>query len=79
MELRRPRTAEATTWLQPLMRGEIRSCFSMTEPDCPGSNPVWLENDAVHDGNQYVINGRKWFTTAADGAAMAIVMVVTQS
>lgn len=64
-------------YLAPLLAGEIRSCFSMTEPDCPGSNPTWLETTAVADGDDYVINGRKWFTTAADGATFAIVMAVT--
>ncbi len=64
-------------WLEPLARGAIRSCFSMTEPDTAGSNPVWLTTRAVRDGDHYVINGRKWFTTAADGAAFAIVMAVT--
>ncbi len=64
-------------WLEPLARGEIRSCFSMTEPDTPGSNPTELACAAVRDGDDYVINGRKWFTTAADGAAFAIVMAVT--
>ena len=64
-------------YLEPLVRGEIRSCFSMTEPDRPGSNPTWLDTRAVRAGDDYVINGRKWFTTAADGAAFAIVMAVT--
>ncbi len=64
-------------WLEPLAQGAIRSCFSMTEPDAAGSNPVWLTTSAVRDGDHYVINGRKWFTTAADGAAFAIVMAVT--
>jgi alkylation response protein AidB-like acyl-CoA dehydrogenase len=64
-------------WLKPLMAGDIRSCFSMTEPDFPGSNPVWMGTTAVKDGGDYVINGKKWFTTAADGAAFAIVMAVT--
>ena len=64
-------------WLQPLLQGRIRSCFSMTEPGRPGSNPVWMETSAVRDGGEYVINGHKWFTTAADGAAFAIVMAVT--
>ena len=61
----------------PLVRGEIRSCFSMTEPEYPGSNPVWMATTAVKDGGDYVINGHKWFTSAADGAAFAIVMAVT--
>lgn len=64
-------------FLQPLLRGEIRSCFSMTEPDRPGSNPTWMDTTAVKDGNDYVINGHKWFTSSADGAAFAIVMAVT--
>jgi alkylation response protein AidB-like acyl-CoA dehydrogenase len=64
-------------FLQPLMRGEIRSCFAMTEPENPGSNPVMLSATAVRDGGDYVIDGHKWFTSAADGAAFAIVMAVT--
>jgi alkylation response protein AidB-like acyl-CoA dehydrogenase len=64
-------------WLKPLVAGEIRSCFAMTEIDMPGSNPVMLESTAVEDGDDYVINGRKWYTTAADGSAFAIVMAIT--
>jgi alkylation response protein AidB-like acyl-CoA dehydrogenase len=64
-------------WLRPLVQGEIRSCFSMTEPNYPGSNPVWMATTAVPDGDDYVITGHKWFTTAADGAAFAVVMAVT--
>ncbi|MFO7962362.1 MAG: acyl-CoA dehydrogenase family protein [Desulfobacterales bacterium] len=64
-------------WLVPLVAGEIRSCFSMTEVDLPGSNPVMMDTTAVKDGDDYVINGHKWFTSAADGSAFAIVMAVT--
>jgi len=64
-------------YLNPLVRGEIRSCFAMTEVDMPGSNPVMLETSAIKDGNDYVINGHKWYTTAADGADFAITMAVT--
>ncbi|HFC08574.1 MAG TPA: acyl-CoA dehydrogenase [Chloroflexi bacterium] len=64
-------------WLRPLVEGKIRSCFSMTEVEMPGSNPVYMETTAVKDGDDYVINGQKWYTTAADGAAFAIVMAVT--
>jgi len=64
-------------WLEPLARGEIRSCFSMTEPENPGSNPTMLSCTARRDGEHYVIDGHKWFTSSADGAAFAIVMAVT--
>ena len=64
-------------WLTPLLAGDVRSCFSMTEPERPGSNPVWMETRAVRDGDDYVINGHKWFTSSADGASFAVVMVVT--
>jgi alkylation response protein AidB-like acyl-CoA dehydrogenase len=69
--------AQKRRWLAPLVAGEIRSCFSMTEPDTPGSNPTELACRADKDGGDYVINGHKWFTSAADGAAFAIVMAVT--
>jgi acyl-CoA dehydrogenase len=64
-------------WLHPLAAGEIRSCFAMTEPEHAGSNPVWMSTTARRDGDDYVIDGHKWFTTAAEGAAFAIVMAVT--
>jgi acyl-CoA dehydrogenase len=65
------------TYLRPLVEGKIRSCFSMTEVDMPGSNPTMLETTAVKDGEDYVINGQKWYTTAADGAQFAVVMALT--
>jgi acyl-CoA dehydrogenase len=64
-------------YLKPLMQGEIRSCFSMTEPEYAGSNPTRMGTTAVKDGDDYVINGHKWFTSSADGAAFIIVMAVT--
>ncbi len=64
-------------FLQPLIQGKIRSCFSMTEPGSAGSNPAILETTAIRKGDKYVINGHKWFTTAADGASFAVVMAVT--
>jgi len=64
-------------YLQPLAAGEIRSCFSMTEVELPGSNPVMMDTTAVADGDDWVINGQKWYTTAADGAAFAVVMAIT--
>jgi alkylation response protein AidB-like acyl-CoA dehydrogenase len=64
-------------WLEPLTQGEIRSCFSMTEPENPGSNPTLLSCTAKRDGDHYIVDGHKWFTSSADGAAFAIVMAVT--
>jgi len=69
--------AQRDRFLRPLVAGEIRSCFSMTEPGMPGSNPVMMATTAVKDGDDYVINGQKWFTSSADGANFAIVMAVT--
>jgi len=69
--------AQKETYLKPLIDGKIRSCFSMTEVDMPGSNPVMLETTAKKDGNDYLINGHKWYTSSADGAEFAIVMAVT--
>ena len=64
-------------WFTPLARGEIRSCFAMTEPEFAGSNPVWMETLAERDGDDYLITGHKWFASSADGSAFAIVMAVT--
>jgi acyl-CoA dehydrogenase len=64
-------------YLKPLVDGRIRSCFSMTEVELPGSNPVMMDTTAVKDGDDYVINGQKWYTSSADGAEFAIVMAVT--
>ncbi len=64
-------------WLEPLLEGRIRSCFSMTEPDVSGSDPTLLQARAVLDGEEWVIDGHKWFTSGAVGAELAIAMVVT--
>ncbi len=64
-------------YLRPLVDGRIRSCFSMTEVELAGSNPVMMDTTAVKDGDDYVINGQKWYSTAADGARFSIVMAVT--
>lgn len=69
--------AQKKEFLAPLAQGKIRSCFGMTEPDKPGSNPTWLGTTAKKDGSDYVIDGHKWFTTGADGAKFCIVMAVT--
>jgi alkylation response protein AidB-like acyl-CoA dehydrogenase len=65
-------------FLRPLVAGKIRSFFSMTERDVSGSDPTGLRTRAVRDGDEWVIDGRKWFNTAADGAAFGILMAVTE-
>jgi alkylation response protein AidB-like acyl-CoA dehydrogenase len=69
--------AQKEQFLKPLLAGKTRSCFSMTEPEVPGSNPTWMNTRAVLEGDHWVIDGHKWFTTAASGAAFAVVMAVT--
>ncbi|HVD41809.1 MAG TPA: acyl-CoA dehydrogenase family protein [Solirubrobacterales bacterium] len=64
-------------WLEPLLEGRIRSCFSMTEPEVSGSDPTLLQARAELDGDEWVVNGHKWFTSGAMGAELAIAMVVT--
>jgi alkylation response protein AidB-like acyl-CoA dehydrogenase len=64
-------------WLKPLVAGDVRSFFSMTEPEVPGSDPTTLRARAVRDGDEWVIDGHKWFSSGAEGAAFAIVMAVT--
>jgi alkylation response protein AidB-like acyl-CoA dehydrogenase len=64
-------------YLRPLVAGKIRSCFSMTEVELPGSNPVMMDTTAVKEGDDYLINGQKWYTSSADGSEFAIVMAVT--
>jgi acyl-CoA dehydrogenase len=65
------------TYLRPLAEGRTRSCFAMTEPDVASSDPTNLETTAVRDGDDWVVNGRKWCITGADGAAFAIVVAKT--
>jgi alkylation response protein AidB-like acyl-CoA dehydrogenase len=69
--------AQKAQWLKPLVEGRIRSCFSMTEVNLAGSNPVMMDTTAVKEGSDYIINGQKWYSTAADGSAFAIVMAKT--
>jgi alkylation response protein AidB-like acyl-CoA dehydrogenase len=67
--------AQKERWLRPLAAGQIRSCFCMTEPDPgAGSDPSMLQTLAVRDGDDFLINGRKWFITGAEGATLAIIM-----
>lgn len=76
--LARHATAEQhRRFFEPLRDGDVRSCFAMTEPEHAGSNPKQLSTTAEKHGDEYVLNGHKWFTTGADGAEFAIVMAVT--
>ncbi len=72
----------SSTWreryLRPLVAGEIFPSFAMTEPDVASSDPTQLQTSAVLDGDHWVINGRKWFTTGANRAAYTTVMVRTE-
>ncbi len=70
--------AQKAQFLGPLARGDVRSCFAMTEPEHAGSNPVWMDTRARLEDGHWIIDGHKWFTTGADGAAFCIVMAVTE-
>jgi acyl-CoA dehydrogenase len=69
--------AQLETYLRPLAEGRTRSCFAMTEPDVASSDPTNLQTTAARDGGEWVLNGRKWCITGADGAAFAIVVAKT--
>ena len=64
-------------FLKPLLAGEIRSCFSMTEPDFAGSNPIYMGTSAIKKDDKYIVNGNKWYTSSAEGSSFAIVMAIT--
>jgi acyl-CoA dehydrogenase len=64
-------------FLEPLVAGDTRSFFGMTEPEVAGSDPTLLRGRAERDGDEWVINAHKWFSSGADGAGFGVVMVVT--
>src|SRR4029079_19345996 len=64
-------------WLYPLLAGDLKSAFSMTEPDNAGSDPTLMDTTAVLEGAEWVINGRKWFSSNGSVADFLIVMAVT--
>ena len=64
-------------FLRPLVAGEMRSFFAMTEPDVAGSDPTLLQTRAVRDGDDWVIDGHKWFSSGADGAGFAVVFAIS--
>ena len=64
-------------YLRPLAEGLCRSCFAMTEPEVAGSDPTLIQTTAVKDGDEWVLNGHKWFSSGAHGARFAIVIART--
>ncbi|MCG8440475.1 MAG: acyl-CoA dehydrogenase family protein [Caulobacterales bacterium] len=71
--------AQKERWLRPLAAGDIRSCFCMTEPGGAGSDPALMRSEAVEDGDDFIINGRKWLITGAVDAGFAIIMTKTNA
>ena len=70
--------AQRTRWLDPLLRGEIRSCFAMSEPDVASSDPTQLATRIARDGEHWVLNGRKWFITGAAHPLCRLALVLAR-
>jgi acyl-CoA dehydrogenase len=68
---------QAEKYLRPLAEGRSRSCFAMTEPEVSGSDPTLIQTNAVKDGDDWVVNGHKWFISGARGAQFAILIART--
>src|SRR5271154_3606153 len=71
--------AQKERWLKPLLAGEIRSAFAMTEPDVASSDATNVASSIVRDGGEYVINGRKWYTTGATDPRCKIIIFMGQT
>ena len=70
---------QQATWLTPLLAGEIRSAFAMTEPDVASSDATNIQSSIVRDGDEYVVNGRKWYTTNATDPRCRIIVFMGKS
>jgi acyl-CoA dehydrogenase len=68
---------QAEKYLRPLAEGRSRSCFAMTEPEVSGSDPTLIQTRAVKDGDDWIVNGHKWFISGARGAQFAILIACT--